>query len=125
MPWRRYCVRVLSAVTPTHRPVAMTASQSSMSLISSSSGRLPAGQSSGVGTDGEAAVGEGGQPEQPASRQRIVRGQRAVARLQADDGAVEAAGIDAVRARRGAHDGDVAGAFGEPTGRGVRPDQVQ
>ena len=40
MPWRPYWLGVLSVVTPTQRPVAMTASQSSTSWISSISGRL-------------------------------------------------------------------------------------
>jgi hypothetical protein len=47
-PCRGYCVRVLSAVTPTHWPAAITASQSSMSWISSTSGLLPGGHRSGV-----------------------------------------------------------------------------
>jgi hypothetical protein len=33
MPWRRYWVTVLSGVMPTQRPLAITASQSSMSVV--------------------------------------------------------------------------------------------
>jgi len=48
MPWRRYWVTVLSGVMPTQRPVAITASQSSMSRVSSTLGPAPGGHRSVV-----------------------------------------------------------------------------
>jgi hypothetical protein len=48
MPWRRYWVTVLSGVMPTQRPLAITASQSSMSVVCSTAGSVPGGHRSVV-----------------------------------------------------------------------------
>ena len=82
------------------------------------------GGRAGAGVDGQDAVGEVGQPQLPAPGQRVVRGHRAVPRLEADDGAVEPAGSIAVRPAD-AHHRDVARALGEPAGRRVGAHQVQ
>lgn len=48
IPSRRYWLTVLSGVMPTLRPVAISASQSSMSWVNSTTGRADAGHRSAV-----------------------------------------------------------------------------
>lgn len=87
------------------------------------------GRGTRAGVDGEDTVTEVDQTELATRGQRVVRGECAVARLQADDGAVEPAvepaGATALRGWRGADDRDVAGSLGQAPGRGVGAHQQQ
>ena len=75
------------------------------------------GGRAGSRVDGEHAAGEVCETEVAAPSQRVVHGQCAVARLQAYDGAVEPAEVDAVRCRWSAYHSDVADTLCETAGR--------
>ncbi len=133
--WRRYSLSVPSVVTPTQRPAAaMTASQSSMSWVSSTCGRLPGYERSkrvAVPVRGSTAMTRSARSARRTCRRRarVARSERAVARLQPDDSAVEPTPgphvVGALGVRCGADDGDVACTFRQTPGRRVVTHQVQ